>query len=298
MSLVANAGSFSELQLHSSIEEAIAILGYQYMTPVQKSVMPLFKNHKDVVVEAVTGSGKTLAFLIPIFEILLRRYEQNRALHLNEVGVLIISPTRELAKQIQSVFSEFSSLISHSNVPGGTFSSLLCIGGSDIRTDIDRFKKQGAHVLIGTPGRLDELLKKQTIFNTKEVEVLVLDEADRLLDLGFEKQLTSIIQRIPKQRRTGLFSATMSEAVNQLVKAGLRNPVRVVVKVENSKGNVITEQKIPSSLSIQYIICDADKKMRMLFALLDEFPMSKSIIYFANAAGVDFFYKARNFFLM
>ena len=115
------------------------------------------------------------------------------------------------------------------------FTQLLFIGGNDPVENIKMFQKQGAHIVVGTPGRLDDLLQRKNIFNAKELEVLVLDEADRLLDMGFEKNLVSIIRQIPKQRRTGLFSATMTEGLNQLVKAGLRNPVRVVVKVENNK---------------------------------------------------------------
>jgi ATP-dependent RNA helicase DDX55/SPB4 len=287
---VANSGSFQELGLSSSVMNALEMFGFSSMTPVQKSVIPLFINYKDVVVEAVTGSGKTLAFVIPILEMLIRRFKQDRAPKKNEVAVVIVSPTRELAKQIHTVLKDFLDVVKPEDTEE-SFTQMLCIGGTDPRVDIETFKKHGAHILIGTPGRLDDLLKRTTVFNTKELEALILDEADRLLDMGFEKQLTSIIQRLPKQRRTGLFSATMSEALNSIIKAGLRNPVRVVVKVENQEGELLTEQKIPATLSIQYLVCEPDVKIHKLISLLNTHKSSKSIIYFSNGASVDFYFK-------
>jgi ATP-dependent RNA helicase DDX55/SPB4 len=284
---VANAGSFQELELSKPVLEALEIFGFSSMTPVQKSVVPLFMNYKDVVVEAVTGSGKTLAFVIPILEMLIRRYKQDRPFQKNEVGVIIVSPTRELAKQIYNVINDFLPLMKVDGCPDG-LTQLLCIGGTDVRQDITDFKKLGAHIIVGTPGRLDELLP---IFNTKELEALVLDEADRLLDLGFEIQLKNIIRRLPKQRRTGLFSATMSEGLNSIINVGLRNPVRVVVKVENLKGAVLTEQKIPASLSIQYLVCEPEEKVKKLMTLLKQYPTSKYMIYFSNGASVDYYFK-------
>lgn len=118
-----------------------------------------------------------------------------------------------------------------------------------------------------------------------------MDEADRLLDMGFEHQLTSIISKIPKQRRTGLFSATMTEALTKLVHAGLRNPVRVTVKVHTSNGSIQTEQKIPTSLSIFALVCEADDKLMHLINLLLVFPNDKFIVYFSTAACVDYFFK-------
>jgi ATP-dependent RNA helicase DDX55/SPB4 len=150
--------------------------------------------------------------------------------------------------------------------------------------------------MIGTPGRLEEMLMKSNkLVNTKELEVLVMDEADRLLDMGFSQQLNHIIAQLPKQRRTGLFSATMTDAISSLVKAGLRNPVRVVVKVEDlsSKGNT---QRTPASLEISYGICDADQKWTQVTRLLEtelDQPEGarKFIIYVATCACVDYFFK-------
>ncbi|KAI9470954.1 MAG: P-loop containing nucleoside triphosphate hydrolase protein [Benjaminiella poitrasii] len=265
------------------------------MTPVQAGAIPLFMKNKDVVVEAVTGSGKTLSFVIPILEKLLRREEP---LKHHEIGAIVITPTRELAQQIHSVFESFVEDHAHED----QIRLGLYIGGSNSLTeDLSSFKKDHPRILIGTPGRLEELLTKTgSLVNTKELEVLVMDEADRLLDMGFSKQLSNIIVQLPKQRRTGLFSATMTDAISELVRAGLRNPVRIVVKVEDlaNKGNV---QRTPSTLDIDYLVCDADQKLLQMTRILQSelareeaeegSGARKFIVYFATCAMVDYFYK-------
>ncbi|KAL2915583.1 ATP-dependent rRNA helicase spb4 [Polyrhizophydium stewartii] len=321
---VANAGEWESLQpaLSAPILSALATLGFDQMTPVQAHTVPLFMKHRDVVVEAVTGSGKTLAFVIPVLEMLLRRYKDGRPLRRNQIGALVISPTRELAKQIYDVVTVFVDALracadgyggSDSEDGGegkrnvdddndedgdgdaedgdgprkqrGSFpalSHMLFIGGTDVRDDVRQFEARGAQIVIGTPGRLDDLLKRQTVFSCKELEVLVMDEADRLLDMGFEQQLNSIIRKLPKQRRTGLFSATMNEALNALVRTGLRNPVKVVIKVET---------RTPSSLQIGFMLVEPDAKLATLIQLLRVESESKFIVYFSTGACVDYFYK-------
>ncbi|KAJ3049580.1 ATP-dependent RNA helicase ddx55, partial [Rhizophlyctis rosea] len=281
--------------------DALRLLGFNQMTPVQSGTVPLFMKNKDVVVEAVTGSGKTLAFVIPALEILLRRYRDDRPLLKNQIGALLISPTRELAKQIHDVLTTFIDVLNGDDeIPGEEdtkedkpkkirLSHMLFIGGNSVQDDVQRFQKDGAQIVVGTPGRLDDLLKRSGVFNVRELDVLILDEADRLLDMGFEQTLTAIINRLPKQRRTGLFSATMTDALNELVRAGLRNPVRIMVKVESIKGK--EEQKIPSSLKITYVTCTADQKLTQLLHYLRRNQDKKLIVYFATCACVDYFFK-------
>ncbi|KAI7858548.1 P-loop containing nucleoside triphosphate hydrolase protein [Circinella umbellata] len=261
------------------------------MTPVQAGAIPLFMKNKDVVVEAVTGSGKTLAFVIPIIEKLLRREDP---LKRNQIGAVVITPTRELAQQIHAVFDLFTR--DHPRKDQLTVG--LFIGGTTtLPKDIERFHKTEPRILVGTPGRLEELLKSGKLVNTKELEVLVMDEADRLLDMGFSQQLSSIIAQLPKQRRTGLFSATMTDAISELVRAGLRNPVRIVVKVQDLAHNN-QQQRTPSTLHINYIVCDADQKLLQLVRLVEneldkeeETAARKFIVYVATCACVDYFYK-------
>ncbi|KAJ7184388.1 DEAD-domain-containing protein [Mycena filopes] len=298
------------------ILDVIQSMGHTQMTPVQASTIPLFMQHKDVVVEAVTGSGKTLAFVIPILERLIRR---DRKLRKHELGALIISPTRELATQIHSIFSLFLSAqprapladdADPAEAPKAEYpDALLLISSkkSSPTQDLQRFTTTGADIVIGTPGRVEEFLlgKGKSIVSAKELEVLVLDEADRLLDLGFQAAVTRIITQLPKQRRTGLFSATMTDAdaLSELVRVGLRNPARIIVKVQAKKlrlsgaegPQVVEERRIPANLKIHYIVCHASEKLvqltRIISSEVTDHKSARFIVYFATAACVDYFYR-------
>ncbi|CAG8688838.1 17438_t:CDS:10, partial [Acaulospora morrowiae] len=282
----AKAGSWDILEprLSPFVMEALAAANFSEMTPVQAATIPLFMKHKDVVVEAVTGSGKTLAFVIPIIEKLFRR--KNR-LAQNEIGALVITPTRELAQQISSVFSIFldDHKPRHALIIGGT---------TTIHDDIALIRDLGPDIIIGTPGRLQDLLvgngNTKSPVNTKELGILVLDEADRLLDMGFSQTLNDIIAHLPKQRSTGLFSATMTDGLAEVVRVGLRNPIRIVVKVENIISKV--EQRTPATLHIRYIVCEPQQKLAQLLRLISRETIAKKyIVYFATCACVDYFYK-------
>ncbi|KAL0070725.1 ATP-dependent rRNA helicase spb4 [Marasmius tenuissimus] len=298
-----NRGFFAEDNDGSM--DVIDSMGHAKMTPVQASTIPLFMKHKDVVVEAVTGSGKTLAFVIPVLEKLIARPRLRK----NEVGALIISPTRELATQIHSVFSSFLSAQPNFDSDNTSTSllppALLLVSSqqSSPEQDIERFLSTGADIVIGTPGRIEEFLlgKGRGKVSVKELEVLVLDEADRLLDLGFQNTLTRILTHLPKQRRTGLFSATMTDAdaISELVRAGLRNPARIVVKVQSRKEGVTQqpteERRIPANLQNYYITCRASEKTLQLVRLIlhetTKFQASQFIVFFATGACVDHFYR-------
>ncbi|KAI0647247.1 P-loop containing nucleoside triphosphate hydrolase protein [Trametes meyenii] len=327
-SSTAFAGKWSTLPITLTpwILDVIHSMGHTQMTPVQASTIPLFMRHKDVVVEAVTGSGKTLAFVIPILEKLVRR---ERKLAKNEIGALVISPTRELATQIHSVFSLFlsSQPILRTDSPSPEEASgsdvqlepefppplLVVSSDSPPSDDVRRFLTTGADIVIGTPGRVEEFLlgKGKNVVNVKELEVLVLDEADRLLDLGFQTAVTRIITHLPKQRRTGLFSATMTDvdALSELVRVGLRNPARIVVKVQakKMKGKAIAvdglkkerevteERRIPANLQNYYLACPAAEKLTQLRRIIGHetkhYQSARFIVYFATCACVDYFYR-------
>ncbi|CCX06437.1 putative DEAD/DEAH box helicase [Pyronema domesticum] len=301
--------------------DAVSSLGFEKMTPVQASVIPLFTANKDVVVEAVTGSGKTLAFLIPVIERVLRATEQTKK---NQVAAIIVSPTRELAAQIHQVLlgllqfhaasatglnKEKQTDADDADKPAATTTTevegnankitpLLLLGGNTSPAqDLRNFLEQGPNLLIGTPGRLNELLASPHVHCANDTfDCLVLDEADRLLDLGFKETLTKIISRLPKQRRTGLFSASISDAVvGSLVRAGLRNPVKIVVKVRGEH----EEKRTPASLEMAYILADPLQRLLHIRHILSPagtayFPGSnsisqKTIIYFSNCAAVDYY---------
>ncbi|PVD31316.1 hypothetical protein C0Q70_06728 [Pomacea canaliculata] len=268
--------------LNTSTLNAVRELCFTQMTPVQAACIPHFLKNKDVAVEAVTGSGKTLAFVIPIIEILLRR---ETPLKKHEVGAIILTPTRELAFQISEVVTHFLKHFSQ-------FSALLIIGGSSPQQDIAKFVNNGGNILIATPGRLEDLFnRKQANFNmsasVKALEILVLDEADRLLEMGFEASINTVLGNLPKLRRTGLFSATQTDEVENLIRAGLRNPMRITVK--EKKQATEADQRTPASLKNYYMIADADEKFSQLLRFLRDHYQEKLLLFFSTCACVDYF---------
>ncbi|KAL0752350.1 hypothetical protein Bca101_034353 [Brassica carinata] len=255
--------------------------GFEFCTPVQAATISLLCSHKDVAVDAATGSGKTLAFVLPLVEILRRSTSYPPKPH--QVMGVIISPTRELSTQIYNVAQPFVSTLPN-------VKSVLLVGGRDVRADMNTIEEEGCNVLIGTPGRLSDIMERMDILDYRNLEILILDEADRLLEMGFQKQVNSIISRLPKQRRTGLFSATQTEGVEEMAKAVLRNPVRVEVRAESksASSNQLINSKIPSGLHLEYLVCDADKKSSQLVDLLIKNKNKKLIVYFMTCASVDY----------
>ncbi|XP_067862340.1 ATP-dependent RNA helicase DDX55 [Heptranchias perlo] len=268
--------------LHPRVLQTLRELRFTHMTPVQSATIPLFMSNKDVAAEAVTGSGKTLAFVIPILEILLRREEKLKKL---QVGALVITPTRELAIQIDEVLRQFT-------VHFPQFSQILFIGGSNPIEDVEKFKKDGGNIVVGTPGRLEDMFRRRADgldlpSCVKSLEILVLDEADRLLDMGFEASLNNILGFLPKQRRTGLFSATQTQEVESLVRAGLRNPVRITVKEKGAAAD--STQKTPVRLHNYYMTCRADEKFNQLVAFLRQHKQEKHLVFFSTCACVEYY---------
>ena len=174
---LARAGSFRSLEppLSEGTLECVEEMGFTNMTPVQAACIPKLLENKDVTAEAATGSGKTLAFMLPVVEVALRHRERARP---HDVLALVISPTRELATQIADIAGR---LCNHTGL-----THMSCIGGTDPLAQSALFEEEGAMVVVGTPGRLEDLTKRCRLFTLNRVEILVLDEADRLLDLGFQ----------------------------------------------------------------------------------------------------------------
>nr|XP_005298782.1 ATP-dependent RNA helicase DDX55 [Chrysemys picta bellii] len=273
------------ITLSPGVLQTLRELGFPHMTPVQSATIPLFMNNKDVAAEAVTGSGKTLAFVIPILEILIRREEKLKKM---QVGAIVITPTRELAVQIDEVLSRFTKHFPQ-------FSQILLIGGRNPVEDIEKFKEHGGNIIIATPGRLEDMFRRKAdgldlASCVKSLDVLVLDEADRLLDMGFEASLNTILDFLPKQRRTGLFSATQTQEVENLVRAGLRNPVRISVKEKGVAAS--STQKTPTRLENYYMICKADEKFNQLVHFLRQHKQEKHLVFFSTCACVEYYGKA------
>lgn len=277
---------FSDLEprLSEPVLQALTQSGFEFCTPVQAATIPLLCSYKDVAVDAATGSGKTLAFVVPLVEILRRGSTPPKP---HQVLGIIISPTRELSSQIFHVAQPFISTLSN-------VKPILLVGGAEVKSDMKKIEEEGANLLIGTPGRLYDIMDRMDILDLRSLEILILDEADRLLDMGFQKQITSVISRLPKLRRTGLFSATQTEAVEELSKAGLRNSVRVEVRAETKSmdsspsSSRSVSSKTPSGLLLEYLECEADKKSSQLVDLLVKNKSKKIIIYFMTCACVDY----------
>ncbi|CAG5047314.1 unnamed protein product [Parnassius apollo] len=264
--------------LSKPILNCISKQGFETMTPIQAAVIPLILSCKDVVAEAVTGSGKTLAFVVPMLEMLIKK-EKEAPLRKDFIYSVIISPTRELATQIYKVIELFLQELELSHV-----TMTLLVGGRAIEVDVENINK-GAHLVVCTPGRLEDLLSERKQLNLagrlKELEFLVLDEADRLLDLGFSTTLTTILQYLPRQRRTGLFSATQTKELQDLVRAGLRNPVLISVK---EKSTIST----PLALENYYVIVEPQDKFLFLLNFIRNRRMLKGLFFLPTCACVDY----------
>ncbi|KAM9998952.1 hypothetical protein ACTFIZ_002508 [Dictyostelium cf. discoideum] len=207
--------TFEELHLSRPLLKAVQKLGFSQPTPIQAKAIPLALNGKDILASASTGSGKTAAFLLPVLERLLFRDSEYRA-----IRVLILLPTRELALQCQSVMEN---LAQFSNI-----TSCLIVGGLSNKAQEVELRKS-PDVVIATPGRLiDHLLNAHGI-GLDDLEILILDEADRLLDMGFKDEINKIVESCPTNRQTMLFSATLNDEVKTLAKLSLQLPIRVQV---------------------------------------------------------------------
>ncbi|XP_050464865.1 probable ATP-dependent RNA helicase DDX55 homolog [Cataglyphis hispanica] len=265
-----------DVRLSDPVLKTLKQLKFLDMTPVQAACIPLLLNGKDVAAEAVTGSGKTLAFLVPLLEILQKRPEKWKTM---EVGAIIISPTRELATQISEILEKFLE-----NIP--LLKQVLLVGGVTLKEDAENLKK-GVNIIVATPGRLQDILSNYSSTNLslciKSLEFLVLDEADRLLDLGFSATLDSILSYLPRLRRTGLFSATQTKELQQLIRAGLRNPALIVVK---EKSNIST----PVNLNNSYTIVQPEYKLSVMIDFIRTIGFkTKYMIFLSTCACVDYF---------
>ena len=281
-------------------EQLSAVLRKEFkfskMTPVQAATIPLMLKAKDVIVEAKTGSGKTLAFLIPIIEMIIRR-DVLKNVDSHEVLALILSPTRELATQIHQQLRSF--LRNPLLTDGRQILSLLIVGGKNLTSNIEKYTKFGANIIVATPGRLSGIMEmvdnKLSASIRKQLSFLIFDEADQLLSLGFEQNLSSILNYLPKQRRTILFSATQTSQVEDLVRTGLRNPIRVNLNQNDSykPGSYCDKAKrlpMPNNLTNYYYICDSYiNKLAVLAELIKTEDYKKVLVFVSTCAQVDYF---------
>jgi ATP-dependent RNA helicase RhlE len=204
--------TFSELPLSSPLQRRLAAAQFTNLTPIQERTIPSALEGRDVIGTAQTGTGKTLAFLIPLIETLDREPG-------NSTIALVLLPTRELAIQVHEQYEQLRTNKTHK--------AALVIGGVSEKAQIQSLRT-GSNLIIATPGRLQDLMNRK-LANLQNIKILVLDEADRMLDMGFLPAIRRILSTLPKQRQTLCFSATMEQSVAGLVNEYMRNPVRVAL---------------------------------------------------------------------
>ncbi|KAK7424230.1 ATP-dependent RNA helicase [Neonectria magnoliae] len=272
----AEAQSFKELSLSEKTMKAIEEMGFTTMTEIQRRGIPPSLAGRDVLGAAKTGSGKTLAFLIPVIEMLCSLRFKPR----NGTGVIVVSPTRELALQIFGVAREL--MAHHSQTYG------IVIGGANRRAEAEKLSK-GVNLLIATPGRLLDHLQN-TPFVFKNLKSLVIDEADRILEIGFEDEMRQIIKVLPKEdRQTMLFSATQTTKVEDLARISLR-PGPLYINVDEEKQFSTVE-----GLEQGYVVCEADKRFLLLFSFLKRNLKKKVIVFFSSCACVKYHSELLNY---
>ena len=229
--------NFEALGLSAPILEAVAEQGYDTPSAIQSQAIPAVIDGKDVMAAAQTGTGKTAGFTLPILEI-LSKGERAKA---NQVRALILTPTRELAAQVAASVETYGK-----NLP---LRSAVVFGGVKINPQMMKLRK-GVDVLVATPGRLMDLYNQNAV-KFSQLEVLVLDEADRMLDMGFIRDIKKIINLLPKHRQNLLFSATFSQEIRHLAKTLVHNPVEISVTPRNA-----------AAPSVEQWICPVDKKRK------------------------------------
>jgi ATP-dependent RNA helicase RhlE len=224
--------SFSNLGLSAEILRAVTAKGYSDPTPIQQQAIPVILGGSDLLAAAQTGTGKTAGFTLPILQILSSRPVPSSPNRRPPVRTLILTPTRELAAQVEESVQDYGKFVD--------ITSMTVFGGVNITPQIRRLKS-GVDILVATPGRLLDHVQQRTV-DLSRVEILVLDEADRMLDMGFIRDIRSILSLLPKQRQNLLFSATFSNEIKSLASSLLHDPVVVEVARRNTSAELIAQQ--------------------------------------------------------
>ncbi|MGF1765051.1 DEAD/DEAH box helicase [Aliivibrio kagoshimensis] len=253
---------FSQLGLSDPILNAIDDLGYSAPTPIQEKAIPTILTGKNLIAAAQTGTGKTASFVLPILQLLDDGY-QARA---KRVRALILTPTRELAVQVEENITQYSKYLS--------LTSLAMYGGVDYKPQKQKLI-DGVDILVATPGRLLDMYTQRAI-HFDELEILVLDEADRMLDMGFIEDINKILERLPLDRQNLLFSATLSNQVRALAKTAISHPVEISIDRDTS-----AQPKIDQWL----ITVDKDKKSALLSHLIQENEWDQALIFIETKHG-------------
>ena len=258
--------SFSQLSLAPALARAVAEMGYESMTPIQAQAIPVVLQGRDVMGAAQTGTGKTAAFSLPLLQRMMKHENASTSPARHPVRALVLLPTRELADQVAqqvALYAKYTHL-----------RSTVVFGGMDMKPQTIELKK-GVEVLVATPGRLlDHIEAKNCVLN--QVEYVVLDEADRMLDIGFLPDLQRILSYLPKQRTTLLFSATFSSEIKRLANSYLQDPVTIEVARSNATASTVEQR---------FIGVGDDDKRRAVHQVLKERGIKQAFIFVNSKLG-------------
>jgi ATP-dependent RNA helicase RhlE len=253
-------GTFAELGLHATVLQAVRDAGYEVPTPIQSQTIPLIMRGRDVMGLAQTGTGKTAAFTLPIVDRLIDGPRRTR--------VLVLTPTRELCVQVEESVQKYAR---HAEL------SVVSVYGGVPLDPQEKKLRAGVDIVVATPGRLiDHLERQNVVFD--DLEVLVLDEADRMLDMGFAPQINRIVADVPNYRQTLLFSATMPPEVEALARKYLRKPVVVQVGRRSSAASTVTHAVYP---------VPRDRKSALLAELLKATALDSVLVFTRTKHGAD-----------
>jgi ATP-dependent RNA helicase RhlE len=257
--------TFQDLNIIAPILKAVADEGYTHPTPIQEQSIPIVMEGKDLLGCAQTGTGKTAAFAIPILQLI---HAKPKSAGIKKIKVLVLTPTRELAIQIAESFSVYGGNLGVNN--------LVIFGGVPQGAQVKALKA-GVDILVATPGRLLDLIG-QNFISLKDIEIFVLDEADRMLDMGFINDVKKVVARIPVKRQTLFFSATMPPEIQKLANTILVNPLKVEVTPVSS-----TAETIQQSL---YFVDQKDKK-KLLVHILQDKKIDRVLVFTRTKHGAD-----------
>ena len=258
--------SFSQLSLAPSLARAVADMGYETMTPIQEQAIPVVLEGRDVMGAAQTGTGKTAAFSLPLIQRMLKHENASTSPARHPVRALVLLPTRELADQVAQQVKAYAKYTQ--------IRSAVVFGGMDMKPQTIELKA-GVEILVATPGRLlDHIEAKNCVLN--QVEYVVLDEADRMLDIGFLPDLERILSYLPKQRTTLLFSATFSPEFRRLSSSYLQNPVTIEVARPNQTASTVKQH---------FFSTPTDEKLHALVTLLKQKEIKQSFVFVNSKLG-------------
>lgn len=246
--------SFASLPLSSDILSVVQELGFTQMTPIQSQGIPLLLDGKDIVGRSKTGSGKTAAFILPIL--------QNLNLKQRTVQALILCPTRELSVQVSKEARKFGRRLNELQV-------VAVYGGVPAREQIISMQS-GPQVIVGTPGRVLDLIDRR-VLDLHDVKTFILDEADKMLEMGFEDELLNVVERLPRDRQTALFSATFPDTLKSISRKYQKKPVEV--KIEGADDTTVAIEQIV------YDYEDTDDKIGMLMRILQQHPTDSTLVF-------------------